>query len=166
MAIAVNVLFVNVGAGKNTGVRCRYDGSETIEGGHGWLTEHGDNCAEKEMFVRRTSDGLFHSHAGRGGMKPRDVPFDVVFVAKDRAATGRRKHVVLGMYEAADYLKDREFARVTASKAIIIPPNRRGKLRIQWPGRVRMWARRHGTTRYADLVNIYRQLPGRNGTKS
>jgi len=157
MAIAANIVFVNVGSGVETGFRCRYDGTEDIEGGHGWLQEHGDDCSEQAMFVR-ADDGLYHSHAGRGHMRPRDIPFDAVFVTKDRDGPDKKKHVVVGMYRDADWQPDREFCRIMSRRAVIIPPSKRGTLRLQWPGRVRMWPRRDGWDRYPEMLRLYQKL--------
>lgn len=151
-----NVVFVNVGYGVHTGYRCAYDGAEEIAGAHAYLGEHGDDCAEMAMF--REQGGWFHSHAGHGAIHPRDQPLDAVFVTKDLEATGPQKHVVLGMYPDATPTLDGDFTRLKARSAVVIPPADRGQLRLAWPGRVRMWPRRHGVDRYPEMLKVYRAL--------
>ena len=145
------VLFVNIGWAQ------RYDGTETVQGNHGWLREHPDDNSEMEAFLR-DRNGLYWCGIGTGRVNVDAL--DVVFVALYQ---GEGHRAVL-LYRDARCTYDSDganpYARASTRKAWLIPVANRPA--VEWPGRMSMrrWAYRAGARgkEWPGLADTYRTI--------
>ena len=117
----------------------RYNGTEPVIGGHGWLQSHPEDNWEARAFepgrTGRLSCGIGHGDPGC-------TRLHVVFVSRD-PEDGKRK--VIGVYAAADVDMRDGYPRASTGTGLLVPANERVVLG-RWPGDqgVRRWAWRGG----------------------
>jgi hypothetical protein len=154
------VLFVLIGWGR------RYDGTETIEGGHGYLAEHGDDCFEAKAFVRRRSN-YYSCGIGKGAVNEDDL--DVVFVARDPKSGAYR---IVALYRNVE-IRGNEgsvpWPSVRSRTVRLFKPDRRPVV-DGWPAgrQFRRWARRsNGRGRsWPGLLRDYHEIVGRRAKEA
>ncbi len=147
----VAVLFVLIGWAD------RYDGTESIIGGHGHLQNNPNNNSEMKAFVCN-NDGYYYCGAGDGEINEKSL--DVIFVARNIDSD---IYQVIGIYSNVEVIEDnyRTWKKVRTKEARLIPPEDRPTL-PSWPkGQgMRRWARRvfKKGREHETLLAVYEKL--------
>jgi len=133
-----------------------YDGTEPIQGGHGFLKAHPRDNTEAVAFSRNR-DGVFRCGIGNGQIAYNRL--HVVLVARDPADRLRK---VVGIYANAEVEADGAWMLATTRHAALIPDGRRPPV-VMWPGDqgMRRWAWRAGQPgpAYPALRRQFARLP-------
>jgi hypothetical protein len=142
------VVFVNIGWA------IRYDGTETIRGGHKHIKENpGKSVGESRAFIAR-NDGRCQCGVGIGQAPE---PIHIVLVARD---PGDRILKVVGIYAAAGITGEKaNWAVARTQFAERLPANRRYPV-IGWPAGqgMRRWAKRNGAPEHQSLLTLFARI--------
>lgn len=149
------VLFVNIGWA------ARYDGTEAVVGGHGYLNHGPHKPGETFAFTPRR--GFFRCGIGPGVIDSKAI--HVVFVAREPGTNAMR---LVGVYANAEPIQEpapKGNAWVTArtKEAWLLSPVHR-PLVLYWPGRMgmRRWARKHDGEGHLTLLAAFLTLTGQS----
>ncbi|MEI6208867.1 MAG: HNH endonuclease [Desulfuromonadales bacterium] len=145
----VAVLFVLIGWAQ------RYDGTESIVGGHSYLKNNPDNNTEMEAFIS-DNKGYYCCGIDRGNV---DEPsLDVVFVARN---VKNDNYEVVGLYSNVKVTGKDRWRSVRTKQVLLIPSGERPIVPNYPTGQgMRRWAHRivsKGTV-HKSLLSVYKKL--------
>lgn len=151
----VAVLFILIGWAS------KYDGNESIVGGHNYLKDHPEENTELKAFVRQ-KDGRFHCGVGRGRLN--EEKLDGVFIARHPET---QAYEIVAIYLSAIPIQEsKDWSNLACTEAIFFMDEKRPKCN-NWPvGRgMRRWAQRvnsSGSVHSSLLVSYKEAIKGRD----
>jgi hypothetical protein len=148
---SVAVLFILIGWAE------RYDGTESIVGGHSYLQNNPNKNTERAAFVC-DSKGFYSCGIDKGEVH--ETLLDVVFVARNIQSD---RYEVVGLYSNVKVTGTGTgtWRKARTKQAVLIPPGKRPVV-LKYPtGKgMRRWAHRiagHGTV-HKTLLSVYKKL--------